>query len=77
MLWGFADSVQLVIIEAESAREALSNAEKHWLEGQTITPLATLPRNAPEMVNKRIYVFDDIVWSGDNNSFFEELKSCP
>lgn len=77
LLWGFADSGQMVILAAASAAEARKLADNYWLEGQAITPLATLPLNAPFFAHQRVFKYDGIVWSGDNNFFFEELKSCP
>jgi hypothetical protein len=75
LLWGFADSKQLVIVEAVTAKEALAAVQKYWLEGQTIVPLAFLPLDAPQLVHRPMYLFDrDFIRIGKNDFFFEWLK---
>lgn len=75
LLWGFADSRQMVVVAAATAKEAWGKAEKYWLEYQTITPLGVLPLNAPGIAHQQNYKFDrDALGLADNNFFFEELE---
>jgi len=71
LLWAFCDSEKLVIVDAESAEEALDKAEKYWCVGQTITPLGALPLNAPDLIGKPIYPFDHALWHANNEFFFD------
>lgn len=71
LLWAFCDSTKLVIVNAKTAAEAFKKAEKHWLMGQTITPLGALPLNAPSLIDKPIYPFDHILWHANNDFFFQ------
>jgi hypothetical protein len=38
LYWGFADSEQFVVVQAETAKEAWTKAAAYWQQGQTTTP---------------------------------------
>lgn len=74
MLWAFCDSTRLVIVDADTASEAIKKAEKFWLVGQTITPLGALPLNAPALIDRPTYPFDLILWRANNDFFFNQME---